>query len=184
VFFKNHLTKFFDLFLYFRYEAGGAGTVFIKDSRKNKRNLIVNNNNVGAPLSDDITNIVNDGGRSWITPEIGTRVVEYDQVDLRGKAQLAVLTNPPGSALQGIIRGFTGDRSGILHIQGNQTLRMTSNSADAGDQKLPLGVNVYSKGDVQLPESMFIDGIKVIVAGSISGAHNVTVGNKGKLVLR
>lgn len=86
--------------------------------------------------------------------------------------------------MQWAIKGFTGDLSGILHIQANQTLRMTSNVANSVDQKLPMGFNVYSKGDVQLPQSMFIDGIKVFVAGSISGAHNVTVGNKGKLVLR
>lgn len=145
---------------------------------------MVNNNNVGAPKTDDITNIAHDGGRTWITPESSMKSIDFDQVDIRGKSQLAVLTDPPGASIQWAIRGFTGDLSGILHIQEKQSLKMTSSGGSANGEKLPLGVNVYRRGDVQLPENLFIDGIKVIVAGSVSGAHNVTIGNKGKLVLR
>lgn len=166
------------------FEAGGAGTVFVRDTKKNKTKLIVNNNNVGAPKADDITNFLHDGGRTWITPESSVKAINFDQLDIRGKSQLAVLTNPPGSPIQWAIRTFTGDLSGILHIQAHQSLKMTSGGGSANGQKLPLGVNVYRQGDVQLPENLFIDGIKVIVAGSVSGAHNVTVGNQGKLVLR
>ena len=69
-------------------------------------------------------------------------------------------------------------------MQENQELKMTL-SDNSGDQpELLWGVNVYPKGDLKLPQTLFIDGIKMIVAGSLTGAHNVTVGNKGKLILR
>lgn len=171
-------------YVYFRYESGGAGTIFLNDNQKNTTKLIVNNNNVGTPITDDITNITYDGGRTWLTPSRTSRTIQFDQVDIRGKAQLAVLSNPPGSSIQWAIKGFTGDLSGILHIQENQRLTMTSSGASAKGQRFPLGVNVYPRGDVKLPENLFIDGVKVIVAGSVSGAHNVTIGNEGKLVLR
>lgn len=170
--------------LFLSFEAGGAGTIFLKDTQRNTTTLIVNNNNVGAPKTDDITNEVHDGGRTWITLESSIKAIDFDLLDIRGKAQLAVLTDPPSSAIHWGIRTFTGDLSGILHIQANQSLKMTSGGVLSNIQKLPLGVNVYSRGDVQLPENMYIDGIKVIVAGSVSGAQNVIVGNEGKLVLR
>ena len=108
----------------------------------------------------------------------------YPKVDIRGQAQLVVATTPPGSPIRWDVGGIRGDRSGILHVQENQALRMRLADSSGFQPELLWGVNVYPKGDLKLPAELFIDGIKTIVAGSLTGADNVTIGNKGKLILR
>lgn len=161
---------------------GGAGTIYTKDLSKNKTHLIVNNNNIGKPPSDDITDLKTDGGRTWITPKAGTSLISYSDVEIRGLSQLAVVTSPERSSIQWDVGGIKGDRSGILHVFENQRLQM--NLEENRQPDLLWGVNAYSRADVKLPQNLFIDGIKMIISGSVSGAHNVVVGNNGRLILR
>ena len=165
-------------------EAGGAGTIFLYNKIKDYKQLIVDNNNIGSPLTDDITNVNYDGGRTWLTPEPNTIAMTFDEVDIRGQSQLALLTSPAESPLRWNVGGIRGDRSGILHVQANQELKMSLPDGREQQPDLLWGVNVYPRGDLTLPNKLVINGITMIVAGSLSGAQNVTVGNNGKLILR
>ena len=49
-------------------ESGGAGTIYLHDKFQDYKKLIVDNNNIGSPLTDDIINVNYDGGRTWLTP--------------------------------------------------------------------------------------------------------------------
>lgn len=167
-----------------KYSSGGAGTVVLHNHREKTKTLLVNNNNIGTPNTDDIQDFRVDGGRTWLTPQVNTSVITFDVLDIRGKAHLAVQTTPTGSPLRWEIGGIQGDRSGILHVRANQKLKMTTSSSDGSQPELLWGVNVYSRGDLTMPENLVIDGIKIIEAGSLSGANNVTVGRGGKFVLR
>ena len=164
-------------------EAGGAGTIYLHNKILDYKQLIVDNKNVGSPLTDDITEEGYDGGRTWLTPEPNTVEMTFDEVDIRGQSQLAVLTSPAQSPIRWDVAGIFGDRSGILHVRPNQELKMTSDSQQQQPELL-WGVNVYPRGDLKLSQDLVVDGIKMIVTGSLSGAQNVTVGNKGKLILR
>lgn len=165
-------------------EAGGAGTIYLRNKVQDYEQLIVDNNNIGSPLTDDIVDVDHDGGRTWLTPEPNTTAMSFDEVDIRGQSQLAVLTTPPGSPVRWDIGGIRGDRSGILHVRANQELQMTLSDNQGQQPELLWGVNVYPRGDLKLPHKLVVDGIKMIVAGSLSGAQSVTVGNKGRLILR
>ena len=165
-------------------EAGGAGTIYLHNKYRDFKQLIVDNNNIGSPLTDDIVHVDYDGGRTWLTPEPNTTAMSFDEVDIRGQSQLAVLTTPPGLPVRWDIGGIRGDRSGILHVRANQELQMTLSDSQGQQPELLWGVNVYPRGDLKLPHKLVVDGIKMIVAGSLSGAQSVTVGNKGKLILR
>lgn len=165
-------------------EAGGAGSIYLHSKYMDFKQLIVDNNNIGSPLSDDITDVAYDGGRTWLTPEPNTIAMSFDEVDIRGQSQLAVLTTPPGSPFRWGVGGIRGDRSGILHVRANQGLQMTLSDSQGQQPELLWGVNVYPRGDLKLPHNLVVDGIKMIVAGSLSGAQSVTVGNKGRLTLR
>lgn len=165
-------------------EAGGAGTIYLHNKFLDFKQLIVDNNNIGSPLTDDITDVDYDGGRTWLTPEPNTTAMSFDEVDIRGQSQLAVLTTPPGSPVRWDIGGIRGDRSGILHVRANQELQMTLSDSQGQQPELLWGVNVYPRGDLKLPHNLVVDGIKMIVAGSLSGAQSVTVGNNGRLILR
>lgn len=162
--------------------AGGAGTIYKRNLVENKTHLIVNNNNIVKSLSDDISDMNKDGGRTWITPKPGTRLISYTDVEIHGHSHLGVLTNPSNSPIQWNIGGIIGDRTGMLHVFEKQTLHMTLKDGKQPD--LLWGINTYSRADIKLPQNLFIDGIKMIVSGSVSGAYNVTVGNKGRLILR
>lgn len=166
------------------FGVGGAGTVYTKDFLKNKTHLLVDNNNLGKSLSDDITDIKKDSGRTWVTPEPGTSKISFSDVEIRGHSHLAVITTPPNKPILWDVGGSIGDRTGIMHVRENQQLEMTLKNTDGHQPDLLWGVNVYKKADVKLPENLVIDGIKMIVAGSISGAQNITIGNNGKLILR
>lgn len=161
---------------------GGAGTIYRNDRGQNKTHLLINNHNLGRPASDDITDFAKDGGRTWITPTRGTSLISYTDVEIKGNSHLAVLTRPPKSPIQWDVGGILGDRSGILHVFENQKLKITLEANNK--QELLWGVNAYSRADVKLPETLSIDGIKMIISGSVSGAQNITVGNNGKLILR
>lgn len=164
---------------------GGAGTIYLHNKIHDYKQLLVDNNNIGSPSTDDITDVNYDGGRTWLTPEPNTVAMAFNEVNIRGQSQLAVLTSPPESRIRWDIGGIRGDRSGILHVRANQELKMTLSDSQGQQQpELLWGVNVYPRGDLKLPHNLVLDGIKMIVAGSLSGAQNVTVGNKGKLILR
>jgi len=165
-------------------EAGGAGTIYLHTKFQNYEQLIVDNNNIGSPLTDDIVDIDHDGGRTWLTPDPNTTAMSFDEVDIRGQSQLAVITTPASSPVRWDIRGIRGDRSGIVHVRSNQELQMTLSDSLGQQPELLWGVNVYPRGDLKLPHKLVVDGIKMIVAGSLSGAQSVTVGNKGRLILR
>lgn len=164
--------------------AGGAGSLYLHNKYTDFKQLIVDNNNIGSPLTDDITDVSNDGGRTWLTPEPNTIEMSFDEVDIRGQSQLAVLTTPPDSPFRWNIGGIRGDRSGILHVRANQEMCMTISDNEGKQPQLLWGVNVYPRGDLKLPHNLVVDGIKIITAGSLSGAQNVTVGNNGRLTLR
>lgn len=167
-----------------KYSSGGAGTIVLYNYQEKTKALLIDNNNIGTPTTDDIQETSVDGGRTWLTPEINTSVITFDVLNIRGKAQLAVQTTPAGSPLRWEIKGIQGDRSGILHVRANQKLKMTTSTSDGNQPGLMWGVNVYERGDLTMPENLVIDGIKVIESGSLSGANNVTVGNGGKFILR
>jgi hypothetical protein len=162
---------------------GGAGTVYLSSKDGAFKKLIVDNKNIGKPSSDTIEDIRRDGGRTWLTPSVGSHKVVLSHLDIRGLGHLASLTNISQGNLEWDIGTITGDKTGLLHILANQRLVITgkegSKSAD-----LPWGINVYPRGELTLSESFVVDGIKIIVAGRLNGARNLTVANGGKVILR
>ena len=61
-------------------ESGGAGTILFYNKYKKTTKLLVDNNNIGAPVADDIRDVLHDGGRTWLTPESNTTVMAFDEV--------------------------------------------------------------------------------------------------------
>lgn len=162
-------------------ECGGAGTLLLTDTSTNKTKLVLNNNNICKPREDDIQNYRTDSGRSWITPQPKTESITLDELEMRGSAHLAV-SSLPDKTLALNVGKTSGDRTGIFHVTEDQKLRFSFEGKN--DLELLWGVNVYAKGDLSMSTNLVVYGIKIIVAGSLSGAQNITVGDKGKLILR
>ena len=162
---------------------GGAGTVYLASKDNTFRKLIVDNQNIGKPSSDTIENIQRDGGRTWLTPSSGSHRVILSHLDIRGLGQLASFRNSTQGILEWDIGTITGDKTGLLHILSNQRLVITGNEEKKKPPDLPWGINVYPRGELTLSESFVVDGIKIIVAGRLNGARNLTVANGGKVIL-
>lgn len=163
---------------------GGAGTVYIANKNGEFRKLIVDNQNIGKPSSDTITDIERDGSRTWLAPRLGSHRIVLSHLDIRGLGQLASLRNTTQGILEWDIDTVTGDKTGLLHIPDNQRLVITGTEGESKLADLPWGINVYPRGELMLSESFLVDGIKIIVAGRLKGARNLTVANGGKVILR
>ena len=163
---------------------GGAGTVYLASKDGAFRKLTVDNQNIGKPSSDTIEDISRDGGRTWLTPPLGSHQVILSHLDIRGLGHLASLTNSTQGNLEWDIGTITGDKTGLLHILANQRLVITGKEGESESADLPWGINVYPQGELTLSESFVVDGIKIIVAGRLNGARNLTVANGGKVILR
>ena len=163
---------------------GGAGTVYLASVDGRLQKLIVDNQNTGKPSSDTITDIQRDGGRTWLTPPVGSNKVTLSHLEIRGLGQLASFWNITQGTLEWDIGTITGDKTGLLHILGYQKLVITGAEGESKSADLPWGINVYSRGELTLSESFVVDGIKIIVAGRLNGARNLTVANGGKVILR
>jgi hypothetical protein len=163
---------------------GGAGTVYLASKDGGFRKLIIDNRNIGKPSSDTIEDIHRDGGRTWLTPSVGSPRVILSHLDIRGLGQLASLRNSTQGNLEWDIGTITGDKTGLLHILANQRLVITGKEGESKSADLPWGINVYPRGELTLSESFVVDGIKIIVEGRLNGARNLTVANGGKVILR
>lgn len=164
-------------------ECGGAGTLLLTDKSTNITKLVLNNNKVCRPREDDIHNYATDSGRTWITPQRQTESIMLGELEMLGNAQLAV-SSQQGKNFLLKVKKISGDRTGIFHVAESQTLQLSFDEKNRKELELLWGVNVYPKGDLSMTTNLVVNGIKIIVAGRLSGAHNVTVGDKGKLILR
>ena len=163
---------------------GGAGTVYLASRDGGFRKLIVDNQNIGKPSSDTIEDFQRDGGRTWLTPSVGSHQVILSHLDIRGLGQLASIRNSTQGNLEWDIGVITGDKTGLLHILANQKLVIKGKEGESKLADLPWGINIYKRGELTLSESFVVDGIMIIVAGRLNGARNLTVANGGKVILR
>lgn len=164
---------------------GGAGTVYLASQDSKLRSLIIDNQNVGKPLSDTIHDIQRDGSRTWLAPPQGSDGILLSHLDISGSGQLASLRNSSQGKTEWDVGVITGDKTGLLHILANQRLVISgSEGNEANSADLPWGINIYPQGELTLSESFVVDGIKIIVAGRLNGARNLTVANGGKIILR
>jgi hypothetical protein len=64
----------------------------------------------------------------------------FNELQIYGGAQLAVLTDPPGSPASINFDNMIGDRTGAIHVGPNQTLDLLRPAID-----LPFSVHVYQE---------------------------------------
>lgn len=104
-----------------------------------------------------------DGAKTWMEPATGTNFHSFNEVHIRGSAQLAVM---PLNGLQAPVRFHTdrlyGDRSGFLHVGFNQNF-----SVAVTDPDIPFGLRVYENGSVMLPSRAFLQTVSFKSSGKV-----------------
>lgn len=102
----------------------------------------------------------------------------FNELQIYGKAQLAVLTSPLNSAASLVFDNMIGDRSGALHIGNNQTMDLYRQKID-----LPFSVHVYNGGFLGLAPDTFIHNVEIFLNGTLANVDNLTIHRGGKLWL-
>ena len=119
------------------HEVGAAGTVYTElrhraNNSAISRYLLVNNNHHDYPhmptyshgnlynlfdgLYDDISRV---GGVTWLFHDEPS--YHFDEVEIKGKAHVALLSNTSNEEVNVHVTKLTGDRSGVVHIAQRQT---------------------------------------------------------------
>ena len=168
---------------------GGAGTVFLYHLIHRHRTLLVSND--GRKVIPVAHRIISDyskpeliTGKTWLLPNFGEHKFSGDQnyhfeeLQIYGGAQLAILTHPHNWSASIFFRNMIGDRSGTVHVGYNQTLDLIRPSID-----LPFNVRVYRGGFLGLAPSTEVHGVEIHVDGVISYIKNLTLHHGGLLSL-
>ena len=104
-----------------------------------------------------------DGAKTWIEPETGADVYSFNEVHIRGSAQLALM---PLNGLQGPAHFHAdrlyGDKSGFLHVGYNQNF-----SVAVTDPDIPFGLRVYENGSIMLPRRAFLQTVSFKSSGKV-----------------
>jgi len=169
---------------------GGAGTVFLYHLIHKHRTLLISN--AGRKAIPAAHHIIRDyskpdliTGKTWLLPSSGEHNFSGDQnyhfeeLQIYGRAQLAILTEPHNRAASIFFRHMIGDRSGTIHIGFNQTMDLIRPSID-----LPFNVRVYRGGFLGLAPSTEVHGVEIHVDGVISYIKNLTLHHGGLLSLK
>ena len=169
---------------------GGAGTVFLYHLIHKHRTLLISN--AGRKAIPAAHRIISDyskpdliTGKTWLLPSSGQHNFSGDQnyhfeeLQIYGGAQLAILTEPHNRSASIFFRNMIGDRSGTIHVGYNQTMDLVRPNID-----LPFHVRVYRGGFLGLAPSTEVHGVEIHVAGVISYVKNLTLHHGGLLSLK
>ena len=104
-----------------------------------------------------------DGAKTWIEPAAGTNIHRFNEVHIRGSAQLAVM---PLNGLQAPVQFHAdrlyGDKSGFLHVGYHQNV-----SVAVTDPDIPFGLRVYENGSMMLPRRAFLQTVSFKSSGKV-----------------
>jgi len=117
-----------------------------------------------------------DGAKTWIEPAAGTNVHRFNEVHIRGSAQLAVTPlNGLGAPVHFYADRLYGDKSGFLHVGYHQNF-----SVAVTDPDIPFGLRVYENGSMMLPRRAFLQTVSFKSSGKV-GTLNFAVIRKCNL---
>jgi hypothetical protein len=184
------------------FEAGGPGTGFVWSETENHRALIIDNCGgepiwrknhlhrwVSAIEMESYTgheytynDLSEDGGHAWILEESGTHQFagynysyHFEELQMYGHGHLAFLTDPPYAHAVDIYSDFfIGDRTGTLHLGGNQTMDL-----EREEISLPFNLWAYNNSHAGLAYSTDVHGVFIQMSGRLSHVHNMTIHREG-----
>ena len=108
----------------------------------------------------------------------GNNSYYFDELQLYGQAQLAVLTDPPNSPATMDFANMIGDRTGAIHVGQQQTMDLLRHTID-----LPFSVHVYAEGHLGLAPTTIIHDVDIHMNGSLWNVDNLTLHHGGELWL-
>ena len=101
---------------------------------------------------------------------------KFDELQIYGRGQLAVLTDPllPNATIY--FHNMIGDRTGVIHVGSGQIMDLDRDIID-----LPFSVRVYADGYLGLADATTVHGVDIYLNGTLAHVKNVTLHHDGKL---
>ena len=165
---------------------GGAGTVFLYHKLYKHRTLQISNRGAGKVDGNQLkitewTDRQLDPSRTWVITDSAHRLAKdlnyhFEELQLNNDAHLAFHSKYSNSTVSIYFRHMIGDRSGTLHIGGNQSMDLNRAEID-----LPFTVRVYKQGHIGLAPMTFVHGVKIYNHGLITRLLNITLHHGGEI---
>ena len=111
-------------------------------------------------------------------PQIANYTYTFDELQIYGNAQLAVLTEPVSQGATLHFRHMIGDRTGTIHIGQNQIMDLARKEID-----LPFNVHVYTDGYLGLAPITYIHDVNIFLSGTLAHLQTLTIHHNGHLWL-
>ena len=100
----------------------------------------------------------------------------FDELQIYGRGQLAVLTDPQLPNATIYFRNMIGDRTGVIHVGSGQIMDLDRDVID-----LPFSVRVYVDGYLGLANATTVHGVDIYLAGTLAHIRYLTLHHDGKL---
>ncbi|KAK3576661.1 hypothetical protein CHS0354_004945 [Potamilus streckersoni] len=170
-------------------ENGGGGTVFIYSMTQNHTTLIIDNGGLSPRnkfnIINNYHNLSFDSCRTWILPESGLHLFaksrftfSFDELQIYGKAHLAILPDEVDTAVDLFFLYMIGDRTGTVHLGNAQVFDLERDEID-----LPFSVRVYRGGFLGLGPFTVVHGVSIWLHGTLAHVENITLHHNGLLSL-
>ena len=165
---------------------GGPGTIFLYHKEYNHRTLQISNKGIGKVLDShqiihNFKKYNEDPSKAWIITDSKHALAKnlnyhFEELQLYGDAHLAFLPKSENNSVSIFFRHMIGDRTGTLHLAGNQTMDLKRHEID-----LPFTLRIYPGGHAGLAPMTFVHGVKIYNYGLITHMQNITLHHNGEL---
>ncbi len=164
-------------------ECGAAGTTYYTDSRKGLTHREPENTTDGIVFKDGFRKLSIDNDNrnheiaTVIESESGT-VFEFDEVDAKNHVVLQML----GPTDTMIVHKFTGDRTGLFHLQTGQKLYVEYIASQIGYTIAPVSYLIEPGAELISPSTMVMLGTRTTVQGILTNIHNLSIAEGAETV--
>lgn len=172
-------------------ESGAAGTVYIEETNRgpdyedikydkvlnetnrvgNHRRILIDNNHTDKHL------YVNHG-EPWLYSSVNegaTTNYAFDEMDLRGHANVIFDYPPSGEGVEVIVHEMQGDLTGLIHVRQKQILYVEVVESVSNETYAPVSFKIDAKSEVQFPEIVNLVGRRNWFAGLITGIEELLI---------
>ncbi|XP_070535283.1 uncharacterized protein [Ptychodera flava] len=170
------------------HEPGGPGTIFAYHMIHDHRTLIIENNDLNSEHVDLIKNysdISHDSFKAWILPQAsehlfagGGHDYHFEELQIYGRAHLAILTEPYDHGASIHFQHMIGDRTGYIHVGPNQVMDLEREFIDT-----PFSSYVYHRGYLGLAPKSELSYVFVHLEGTMDHVHDMEIVNGAELRL-
>ncbi|CAH1775844.1 unnamed protein product, partial [Owenia fusiformis] len=170
---------------------GASGTAFFYHQVHDHTTLLINNNMRGAATTTEVaigngdyTSLSTDQGKTWFLPISGDHTFsgdndyKFDEMQIWGQGQLAILTEPVDSNATIFFDNMIGDRTGAIHVGPNQIMDLERPQID-----LPFGAHIYDGGFLGLAPDTIVHGVDIWISGILAHVENLTIHHGGQMLL-